>query len=108
MFGKGISGSASLLDGALKYDLLQKSGSWYSYGEERIGQGRENAKQFLESNPDITTAIEAQLRDKMFAHLNPPEEVDEPAKEESGTKKEQKKSTAAAKTEGAESGEELF
>ncbi|MFP4378123.1 MAG: recombinase RecA [Spirochaetales bacterium] len=109
MFGKGISSSASLLDGALKYDLLQKSGSWYSYGEERIGQGRENAKQFLESNPDVTTAIEAQLREKMFAHLNPPLEgagsdVDEPAK-----KQDSKKPVAAAVADDESgSGEELF
>ena len=44
MFGKGISASGSLLDAAVKYELIDKSGSWYSYGEERIGQGRENAK----------------------------------------------------------------
>jgi len=66
IFGKGISASASLLDGALKYDLLQKSGSWYSFGEERIGQGRDNAKQFLETNPDIATKIETELRSLMF------------------------------------------
>jgi recombination protein RecA len=81
MFGKGVSASGSLLDAALKYDLVQKSGSWYSYGEERIGQGRENAKQFLEANPDIFTALEAQLRDKMFAHLRP--KPDEQADESS-------------------------
>jgi recombination protein RecA len=107
IFGKGISGSASLLDGALKYDLLQKSGSWYSYGEERIGQGRENAKQFLEANPDIATAIEVQLRDKMFAHLNPPAEDGESTKEEAGKNK--KKSPEAESNAGESgSGEELF
>lgn len=66
MFGKGISASGSLLDAALKFDLVSKSGSWYSYGEERIGQGRENAKQFLEENADIATALESQLRTQMF------------------------------------------
>ncbi|MFP4483514.1 MAG: recombinase RecA [Spirochaetota bacterium] len=71
IFGKGISASASLLDAALKYELIQKSGSWYSYGEERIGQGRENAKQFLESNEDIRAALENRLRETMFAHLKP-------------------------------------
>ncbi|TVQ24268.1 MAG: recombinase RecA [Spirochaetaceae bacterium] len=70
MFGVGISASASLLDAALKHDLLQKSGSWYSYGDERIGQGRENAKQFLETNTDIATKLETELREKMFAHVN--------------------------------------
>lgn len=66
MFGKGISASGSLLDGALKYDLINKSGSWYSYGEERIGQGRENAKLFLENNPETALTIENKLRDIMF------------------------------------------
>ncbi|TVQ39830.1 MAG: recombinase RecA [Spirochaetaceae bacterium] len=66
MFGKGISSSGSLLDAALKYDMVQKSGSWYSMGEERIGQGRENAKTFIESNPDIAADLEARLRPVMF------------------------------------------
>jgi recombination protein RecA len=66
MFGKGISASASLLDAALKYDLVQKSGSWYSYGEDRIGQGRENAKQFLEDNPETASDLESKLRTIIF------------------------------------------
>lgn len=66
IFGKGISATASLLDAALKYDLVQKSGSWYSYGEDRIGQGRENAKQFLDDNQDVTAALEKKLRTIMF------------------------------------------
>lgn len=66
IFGKGISATASMLDAALKYDLVQKAGSWYSYGEERIGQGRENVKQFLDENPDVATALDAKLREIMF------------------------------------------
>ncbi len=66
MFGKGISATASLLDAALKYDLVQKSGSWYSYGEDRIGQGRENAKQFLEDNLETAMELEKKLRVIMF------------------------------------------
>ncbi len=82
MFGKGISASGSLLDAALKYELVQKSGSWYSYGEERIGQGRENAKQFIESNEEVARTLEAQLREKMFAHLKPePEAAQESVRE---------------------------
>ncbi len=65
-FGKGISAVGSLLDASLKFDLLQKSGSWYSRGEERIGQGRDNAKQFLIANPDIATEIEKELRKILF------------------------------------------
>jgi recombination protein RecA len=70
IFGKGISKSGSLLDAALKYELIQKSGSWYSFGEERIGQGRENAKLFIENNPDITENISKQLNAKMFPSRN--------------------------------------
>ncbi|MEE8440081.1 MAG: recombinase RecA [Spirochaetia bacterium] len=66
IFGKGISASGSLLDAALKYEIIQKSGSWYSYGEDRIGQGRENAKQFLETNQDVAIQIEAAARRLMF------------------------------------------
>jgi recombination protein RecA len=66
MFGKGISATGSLLDAALKYNLIQKSGSWYSYGEERVGQGRDNAKQFLEENTDIAEKLESELRKLMF------------------------------------------
>ena len=66
MFGKGISVSGSLLDACLKYELIDKSGSWYSYGEERIGQGRENAKLFLENNPETAVELENKLRTIMF------------------------------------------
>ncbi len=99
IFGKGISATGSLLDAALKYDLVQKSGSWYSYGEERIGQGRENAKAFLESNEDIALALEAQLREKMFAHLKPPAEDEK--KTDEGTKSDG--SSASKKSSGAPS-----
>ncbi|MAG14183.1 MAG: recombinase RecA [Spirochaetales bacterium] len=65
-FGKGISAMGSLLDASLKFNFIQKSGSWYSRGEERIGQGRENAKQFLLKNPDISAEVENQLRAILF------------------------------------------
>jgi len=65
MFGRGISRSGSLLDGGLAHGLINKSGSWYSLGEHRIGQGRENAKQYLEDNPEIALDIEAKLRKKI-------------------------------------------
>lgn len=79
VFGKGISASGSLLDAALKYELINKSGSWYSYGEERIGQGRENAKSFIESNPDVGEDLETKLRELIFPRIVPPTEmVDEP------------------------------
>jgi recombination protein RecA len=66
IFGKGISASASLMDAALKYDIIQKSGSWYSMGEERIGQGRDNVKKYLEENELVADQLLIQLRQIMF------------------------------------------
>lgn len=62
MYGQGISREGELLDLGAKTDLIEKSGSWYSYDSTRIGQGRENAKQFLKDNPDVANAIEAAIR----------------------------------------------
>ena len=81
IFGKGLSGAASLIDGGLKYNLLQKSGSWYSYNEERIGQGRENVKQYFIDHPEVYTALEDKLREIIF-----PKKVKE-SKEKVSTKK---------------------
>lgn len=65
MYGEGISKEGSLLDVAVKEGLIEKSGAWYSYGKERIGQGTENAKEFLKSNPDITKNLEFELRTRL-------------------------------------------
>jgi len=65
MFGRGISRSGSILDGGLAHGLINKSGSWYSLGERRIGQGRENVKQYLEDNPEIALNIETKLQKKI-------------------------------------------
>lgn len=66
LFGEGISYIASILDAALKYDMLEKSGSWYSYNGEKIGQGRERTLDFLKDNPDIANDLDNRLRAKMF------------------------------------------
>lgn len=57
MFGEGISKEGEIVDIGVELDIIQKSGSWYSYNDERIGQGRENAKQFLRANPEIRDEI---------------------------------------------------
>jgi recombination protein RecA len=62
MYGEGISKVGELIDLGVKAGVVEKSGSWYSYGDERIGQGRENAKQFLRDNPDTAFAIEDKIR----------------------------------------------
>jgi recombination protein RecA len=66
IFGKGVSAIGSLLDGAAKYEIIDKKGAWYSYGEEKIGQGRENAKEYLETHPDFTLELERKLRQRIF------------------------------------------
>lgn len=62
MFGKGISKSGDILDLAANCDVVKKSGAWYAYEGEKIGQGRENAKSFLEANPEIMNEIEQKVR----------------------------------------------
>ncbi|MEO0772610.1 MAG: recombinase RecA [Pseudomonadota bacterium] len=62
MYGEGISKTGELLDLGVKAGVVEKSGSWYSYGDERIGQGRENAKQFLKDNANIALTIEDKIR----------------------------------------------
>jgi recombination protein RecA len=66
MFGKGISAIGSLLDCAVKYALIDKKGAWYSYNEEKIGQGRENAREYLEQHPDFAKELESTLRKTIF------------------------------------------
>lgn len=65
-FGKGVSSSASILDSAVKHGLIDKKGSWYTRGEEKIGQGKENAVNFIENNPDYRIELEHTLREKVF------------------------------------------
>ncbi len=66
MFGKGISASGSMLDAAVQNNVVEKAGSWFSYGKERIGQGAENARTFLEANPPVMAEIEAKVRAILF------------------------------------------
>ena len=68
LFGEGISYEASLLDAALKYEMIDKAGSWYSYKDEKIGQGRDRTIDFLKSNPDILVDLDKRLRETMFGH----------------------------------------
>ena len=63
MFGEGISREGSLVDIGTDLELIQKSGAWYSYGEERLGQGRENAKQYLKEHPAVADRIDAGIRE---------------------------------------------
>jgi recombination protein RecA len=64
MYGLGISKDGNILDTGVTADIVNKSGSWYSYGEHRLGQGRENSKDFLRDNPEIANEIEKKIRIK--------------------------------------------
>ncbi|WP_040378355.1 recombinase RecA [Dethiobacter alkaliphilus] len=63
VYGEGISREGTLLDLGCDMDLVQKSGAWFSFGDDRLGQGRENARQFLKENPDIALTIERKIRE---------------------------------------------
>ncbi len=74
MYGQGISTVGNVLDLAAEYGFLEKSGAWYSYEGQRIGQGRENAKKFLTENPEIMEALDQKVRAKVCAAAAPAEE----------------------------------
>ena len=86
MYGEGISKEGSLLDMAVKLDIIEKSGAWFSYNNAKIGQGRENVKKYLRENPEIAEEIEKKVRDnynKAFEQaLNEDEVVEEKDEEE--------------------------
>ncbi len=67
MYGEGVSHEGTLIDIGVNMDIIQKSGAWYSYRNERMGQGKENAKAYLKENPDIAAEIEKIIRDTLVA-----------------------------------------
>ncbi len=73
MFNEGISKEGNLIDVGVEQEIIQKSGSWLSYGSERLGQGRENAKQYLKDNPELTQQIEDEIR-QAIKQADAPEE----------------------------------
>ena len=66
MYGQGISKSGDILDCAVDAGLIVKSGAWYSYNGDRIGQGRENVKKYLEERPSLIASLEASIKDKFI------------------------------------------
>ena len=81
MFGKGISREGDILDLAAKDNIIEKSGAWFAYNGSKIGQGRENAKQYLADNPDILAEVEEKVRTKYGlapAHEGLPQREEEP------------------------------
>ncbi len=77
MYGEGISKIGCILDIGAASGIIQKSGTWYNYEDERIGQGRENAKQFLKEHPEILAKVEEEVRDILFNEAGAAEETEE-------------------------------
>ena len=71
LYGKGISKKGEIIDIGVEAGIIEKSGTWYSYEGERMGQGRENVKTFLEENPDISAAIEISIRESAGLKIDP-------------------------------------
>lgn len=67
LYGTGISKDGEILDLGVKYDIVQKSGAWFSYGDMRLGQGRDNTREMLSANPELAAEIEKKVRDAMQA-----------------------------------------
>ncbi len=72
MYGEGIAKWGELVDLAVQLDIVQKSGSWFSMGDERIGQGKESVKNFLMSNPDVAERVEAEVRANLYKLMGGP------------------------------------
>ena len=70
MYGKGISKEGNILDVAVSFDIIKKSGAWFSYDGEKLGQGRDNVKKYMSENPEFTAKIEAQVREMLLESGN--------------------------------------
>ncbi len=77
LYGEGISREGELIDMGVEAKLIDKAGAWYSYGEERIGQGKENARTYLKENPAVAVRLEAALREKFVPAEAKPEEIED-------------------------------
>ena len=65
VFGEGISKTGEIIDMGVELNIIQKSGSWFSYGTDKLGQGRDTVKQLLNDNPELAKEIEAKIREKI-------------------------------------------
>ncbi len=70
LYGEGISREGELIELGVEHGLIKKSGAWYSYGDDRIGQGKDNVRQFMKEHPDMANEIESQLREKLLPKVN--------------------------------------
>lgn len=80
IYGKGICALGNIIDVAVNFNIIKKAGAWFSYNDEKLGQGREKAKEFLGENPDILAKIESEVREKIANKNKPVEETEEETK----------------------------
>jgi len=85
LYGQGVSHAGELIDLGVKEGLINKAGSWYSYQNDKIGQGKENVKTYLNDNPDIAETIEKLLREKLMKPTGKPEPAKAKEKEAEGS-----------------------
>jgi recombination protein RecA len=95
LFDKGISHEASLIDCGSECEIIQKSGTWYSYGEEKLGQGKDNSVKYLEEHPELAKEIEIKIREKLNLDI-PDYLINGKAIAENSTEDETKKSAASS------------
>ena len=107
MYGKGISKTGELVDLGVKASVVEKAGAWYAYKGEKIGQGRENAKIFLEQNPKAAEEIEKTIRDQASAIREALDGNPVPKEKDSQSKLEDKKITVEDSKETAEKKEQI-
>jgi len=84
LYGEGISREGNVLDVASELGIVSRTGTWYAFGDIRLGQGRENAREYLRQNPELTARIEAQVREAVGLLRRPSAEPEEPARANGG------------------------
>jgi len=84
LYGEGISREGELIELGVEHGLVKKSGAWYSYGDDRIGQGKDNVRQFLRDNPDMADEIDRLVREKLLPKSQPGAEAEAPQAAEAG------------------------
>ncbi|MEE9299201.1 MAG: recombinase RecA [Acidimicrobiia bacterium] len=101
MFGEGISREGSLLDVAVEHDIVRKSGAWYTYEDDQLGQGRENSKRFLRENPEIAMQLQAEVLEAVGLADTPADEETTGAEPDATTPEAKGAAVKAAKSNGA-------
>ena len=81
LYGEGISRHGEIIDLGVQHGIVDKAGSWYSYGDDRIGQGKENAREFLKANPNVAEEIEGKIRAQLLPKTQPAAPADDAAEE---------------------------